>query len=460
MTDVIAGQSVALLGQFYDFQGGSLTDLDAIPTITVTSVATGATALAATTSGVTHPGTGSYGYVWAPGSGLTPGLYLAAWSGLKSSAPVTATETITVTAAASADATNTSPEGIWYATREDVMRALDVKETARSRRQIDDALEAASRSVDALCHRRFYPVDATRFFDWPNFQYAYPWRIWFDQWELRAVPASITSGGVDIPLAACLFEPVNSGPPFSSMELRRDQPYSFGVGQTPQRDVAINGPWGHRTTETALGMLTAAVTSTTATTVSVDGPTSAVTGVGSILRIDSERLIVTDRTQTSTGQTGTLTSSKSDVALTVADGTSFAADEVLTLGAERVRIDDIAGNVLTVERAYDGTVLAAHTTATIYAPRTLTVTRGALGTTADSHGNASTVYRYDPPGLVHQLTKAEAIWTLLQERSGWARMSSASGSSGSGAPVSLAALNDLRSQTTTEHGRKARQRTV
>jgi len=29
MTDVIAGQSVALLSQWYDFEGGSLTDLDA-----------------------------------------------------------------------------------------------------------------------------------------------------------------------------------------------------------------------------------------------------------------------------------------------------------------------------------------------------------------------------------------------------------------------------------------------
>lgn len=460
MTEVIAGQSVPLLSQWYDFQGGSLTDLDALPSIAFTSVATGVTVLASTTAGVTHAGTGSYGYVWTPYSSLTPGLYLATWSGLKSGAPVTATETITVTAPASADATNTSPEGIWYATREDVMHALDVKETTRNRRQIDDALEAASRSVEGQCHRRFYPVDATRYFDWPNFQYAYPWRIWFDQWELCAVPFSVTSGGVAIPISACNFEPINSGPPFSYVELRSDLSYSFGVGSTPQRDVAINGPWGYRITETGLGAITAAVSSTTATTISVDGATSAQVGVGSILRIDSERMLVTNRAQASTGQTGTLTASKSDVALTVANGTAYAVDEVLTLDAERIRVDDVTGNVLTVERAYDGTVLAAHTSATIYAPRTLTVTRGALGTTADTHGNASTVYRFDAPGLVHQLTKAEAIWSLLQERSGWARMSSASGSNSSGTPISLAALNDLRAQTVTEHGRKARQRVV
>ncbi|NUS26047.1 MAG: hypothetical protein HOV92_17745 [Streptomyces sp.] len=458
MTDVVAGQPVTILSQWYDFQGGSLVNLDATPTITVTSVATGATALSATTSGVTHPGTGSYGYTWTPGSGLTPGLYLATWSGLKTGAPVTATETITVAAPASADATNTSPEGIWYATREDITNVLDVPQTARNRRYVDAALEAASRSVEGLCHRRFYPVDATRYFDWPNFQYAYPWRIWFDQWELRAVPSSVTSGGQAIPISACNFEPINSGPPFSSVELRRDQPYSFGVSQTPQRDVAINGPWGYRLTETTLGAITAAVSSTTATTVSVDGPTSAAVGVGSILRLDSERVIVTDRAQTSTGQTGTLTASKSDVALTVANGAAYAVDEVLTLNAERIRVDDITGNVLTVERAYGGTVLAAHTTATIYAPRTLTVTRGALGTTADTHGNATTVYRFNAPGLVHQLTKAEAIWQLLQEQSGWFRKYATSGDSS--VIASRNAIEALREQTETEHGRKARQRAV
>lgn len=457
MSEVIAGQSVTLLSQWYDFAGGSLVNLDATPSITITSVATGSTALAATSSGVTHPSTGSYGYVWTPGSGLTPGLYLATWSGLKSSAPVTATEEITVVALASADATNTSPEGIWYTTREDVMGALDIKQTARNKRYIDQAIEAASRGVEGLLHRRFYPVQATRYWEWPNFQYAYPWRIWLDRWELLATPTAVTSGGTDIPVSACNFEPVNSGPPYSSLELRRDLSYSFGVGDTPQRDVAITGLWGYRLTETTLGA-TAGAMDASQTTVTVDGPTSAQVGVGSILRIDSERLLVTERALATTGQTGTIGGSKNDVTLTVANGAAFAVDEVITLDAERIRIDDIAGNNLLVERAWDGTVLAAHTSATIYAPRTLTVTRGALGTTADSHGSASTVYRFEPPGLVRQLTRAEALWTLLQERSGWFRRSATSGNST--AEVSRAAIDALAEQAVTAHGRKARQRVV
>ncbi len=100
MTDVIAGQSAALISQWYDYEGGSLVDLDATPTITITSIATGAPAVATTSTGVTHPGTGTYGYLWTPASSLTPGAYLAVWAGLKDAAPLTATESLTVTAAA------------------------------------------------------------------------------------------------------------------------------------------------------------------------------------------------------------------------------------------------------------------------------------------------------------------------------------------------------------------------
>lgn len=456
MTDVIAGQTVALLSQWFDFSGGSLTDLDATPTIAVTSIATGATALAATTSGVTHPGTGSYGYAWTPSSTLTPGSYLATWSGLKSGSPVTATETVTVYAPASAQATNTSPDGIWYATREDVMGAFDVKWTARNRRYVDQAIEAASRSVEGLCHRRFYPVLATRLFDWPPRSGMTPWILRLADQELISVSV-LTSGGRTITADEYNLEPVNSGPPFNRVEIKLSSDGSFGGGQTYQRDIQVAGLWGYRNAETSVGAL-AEILDATETGIDVDGATSALAGVGSVLRIDSERMLVTSRTQLSTGQTGTLTAGKSDVTLPVANGAAFAVDEVLLLDSERMRIDDIAGNTLTVERAYDGTVLAAHTTATIYAPRTLTVTRGALGTTADTHASGATVYEWQPPGLVRQLAKAEAITQLTQERSGWFIKASTSGNSAG--KVSADALQTLRDQTYTEHGRKARTRAV
>lgn len=100
MTDVIAGQTVALLSQWYAYEGGPLVDLDATPTIGITRVVGGTVILAPTTTGVSHPGTGSYGYGWTPATGLAPGLYLALWSGTTSGSPVSASESVTVTAPA------------------------------------------------------------------------------------------------------------------------------------------------------------------------------------------------------------------------------------------------------------------------------------------------------------------------------------------------------------------------
>ncbi len=459
MTDVIAGQSVTLLAQFYDFSGGSLTDLDATPTIGITSIADGTTALAATTTNVTHPGTGSYGYAWTPSASLTPGAYLATWSGLSSGNAVTATETITVTAPATAVATNTSPDGIWYATREEVKAELDVRETARSNTRIDRALEDASRRVEGLCHRRFYPVQATRYFDWPPRTGGTPWVLRLDDNELISV-TTLASGGTTITSDEYNLEPNQFGPPFSRVEVKLSTSAAYGGGSTYQRDIQISGLWGYRNTEATAGAL-AEVLDATETAVDVDGATAAAAGVGSILRVDSERMIVTERAQLSTGQTlggSGLTNLNSATAVTVQNGAAFALGEVILIDSEKMRVDDIAGNTLVVTRPWDGTTIAAHSVgATIYAPRTLTVQRGALGTTADTHANGSAVYRWAPPGGIRQLCIAEALTDLLQGRSGYARTAGSGENEREARGVGLA---DLRASAYQAYGRKARLRGV
>jgi hypothetical protein len=459
MNDVIAGQRLDLLAQFFDFSGGTLTDLDATPTIGIVSIASGAIALAATTSGVTHPGMGSYGYAWTPASSLTPGDYLATWSGLSSGSPVAATETVTVYAPASAENTNTSPDGVWYATREDIKAELDVKETARSNTRVDRAIEDASRAIEGMCHRTFFPVQATRLFDWPPRAGATPWILRLNDQELISV-STLASGGTTIAADEYLLEPINFGPPFNRVEVNIGTSASFGGGDTYQRDIQIAGLWGYRLTETSAGAL-AEILDDSETAVDVTGATSAMVGVGSILRVDSERILVKDRTQLSTGQTlggSGLTNLNSATSVTVQSGAAFAAGEVILIDAEKMRVDDIAGNTLIVTRPWDGTTLAAHTVgATIYAPRTLTVTRGALGTTAAAHASGSTVYRFDPPGPVRQLVIAEALTDLLQGRSGYARTA---GSGDSERETSGRGLKDLRDRVYVSHGRKARIRSV
>ncbi|MFF5842118.1 hypothetical protein ACFY74_11695 [Streptomyces massasporeus] len=353
--------------------------------------------------------------------------------------------------------------GTWFATREDVMRALDVKLTARDSRQIDRALESASRDVEALCHRTFAPTIATKSFDYPGPQAGRPWRLWLDANELISV-TTLTSGGVTISASDYFLEPQPYGPPYNRLEIDLDSSAAFSSGDTYQRAITVTGLWGYRNDETTVGALTAAVASTTASTVTVDAATSAEVGVGTVLRVDTERMLVTNRTMADTGQNvggAGLTAQNNSVSLTVTDGTAFAVDEVLLIESERMLVVDIAGNTLTVKRGWDGSVLAAHAAGVdIHAPRTLAVQRGALGTTAATHADAAPVVRWDPPGLVQDLAIAEAVTRLTNEQAGYARTRKTGDGGTSERAMDQTALSALRTQVYNAHGRKGRVRGV
>jgi hypothetical protein len=133
------------------------------------------------------------------------------------------------------------------------------------------------------------------------------------------------------------------------------------------------------------------------------------------------------------------------------------AGETILIDSERMLVTDVAGTVLTVVRAWDGTVPATHAGgADIYAPRTLTVERGALGTTAAAHNTATAITRHVVPGLVRNLTIAEAVTILLQEQSGYARQMG----QGENARTVGVGLEGLRQDCYRTFGRKARIRGV
>ncbi|MFG3276240.1 hypothetical protein [Streptomyces luteogriseus] len=353
--------------------------------------------------------------------------------------------------------------GVWFATREDVMRALDVKLTARNARQVDRALESASRDVEALCHRTFAPTIATKSFDYPGPQTGRLWRLWLDANELISV-TTLSSGGTTIAAADYFLEPQPYGPPYNRLEIDLDSPAAFSSGDTHQRAITVTGLWGYRNDESTVGALGAAVASTTATTLTVDAAASAEVGVGSVLRIDDERLLVTNRTMADTGQNvggSGLTAQQNSVSVAVTDGSAYAVDEVLLVESERMLVVDIAGNTLTVKRGWDGSVLAAHAAGVdIYAPRTLTVARGALGTTAATHADAAPVVRWDPPGLVQDLAIAEAVNRLTNEQGGYSRTRRTGDGGTSERAMDQTALASLRTQAYEALGRKARVRSV
>lgn len=129
--------------------------------------------------------------------------------------------------------------GIWYATRESVKDALDVKETARNNSQIDRCIEAASRSVEGQLHRKFYPYTSTRYFPWPV-RDSGAFSLYFDEHELVSV-STFLSGGTTITSDDYFLEPVNSGPPYKWVEIDLSSSAFFDSGDTYQRSIAITG---------------------------------------------------------------------------------------------------------------------------------------------------------------------------------------------------------------------------
>lgn len=297
------------------------------------------------------------------------------------------------------------------------MSAQDIKASAYNSAAIDAAIESASRSVEGLLHRTFYPWTGTRYFDYPSNQSARYWRLWLGRYELVSLTSIANNDGSTVSGANVFLEP-QDGPPYDRIEINTGTTAAWASGTTWQRAVAVTGVYGYDNTESQIGTTVEALDTTET---GVDGSTMPLVGVGTILRVDDERMIVTGKSWLTTAQTGSLGSLASNVTLTVVDGSGFLPGETLLIDSERVLVVDVSGNTLTVKRAVDGSVLATHTTATIYAPRSLTVQRGALGTTAATHLINAPAYAYQVPGTVRQLCIAYAVNNLLQNQGGYTR---------------------------------------
>jgi hypothetical protein len=356
---------------------------------------------------------------------------------------------------------------VWYCTREDVTGALDVKLSARNTRQVDRAIESGARSIEGLLHRSFRPVLATRYFDWPNRDSRTSWRLWLYENELISLD-TLTAGGVAIAPTDYFLEPVNLGPPYRWIEIDLSSSAAFSAGATHQRAIAGLGLWGFSNDEELVGTLVSDLDADEDDGATATWATPTI-GVGDVLRIGSERVIVTNKTMVNTGQDlggSGLSANIGNVTVQVTDGTAFAAGMVLRVDSERMLVVDLAGNDLTVKRAWDGTVLAAHSAGVdIYSLTGIELDRAALGTTLAAHLAGADIYRHEVPGLVRELNIAEAINTIQQEGTGYARRSGLGEERGTGKPnsdieASGRGLDDLRQQAYTAFGRQARNRAI
>jgi len=309
----------------------------------------------------------------------------------------------------------------WYTTREIVKLALDVKIAAQADWQIDDAIDSASREIEQATNRIFYPWTGTRYLDWPDLQMGSSYRVWLEENEAISI-LSLASGSNTISPSQYNLEPHNQGPPYDRIELKLSEGGSFGQSSSHQRDITATGVFGYQDDSAAAGTISAAVASTTATSLLVTDPQRI--GVGNLLRIDDERLLVTDRSWVDSGETlvSDIGSLNNNVTVPVQDGTLFRKGEPIAIDSEYLRVVDIVGNALIVTRAWDGTVLAPHSaTAKIYRSTSITVERGACGTTAATHLINAPITVHQAPGPVRTLCRAMAIDTVLQEQAGYAR---------------------------------------
>lgn len=337
----------------------------------------------------------------------------------------------------------------WYTSRERVMRAGDIKASAYVAAEIDQAIQSATRRVDKLCGRgdntrpAFAPWTGTLTLDWPTLLNPDAYRFWLRPNSLLSLTTAV-SGGETI-TSNCRLRPEH-GPPYSSVLVDAGTASILSVGSGVGVDsLALTGVWGvgqEERTNTAW-LLSGSITSS-ATSITLNAPV----GVGDTVRLENERLLVTEKAWADSTQDATLAASRDAETLAVSDGGVFLAGEELLIDAERVLVRDVAGNNLVVRRAVSGSTLAAHAGSSIFWARTCTVRRGTLGTTAAAH-NGVQVHVHQPDPIAEQLTVAYALDQRAQETATYARTT---GSGDAERQASGRSIKDLEGELVAAYG--------
>jgi hypothetical protein len=371
-----------------------------------------------------------------------------------------------------------------YCNRTDVQRAPDFKNGVVENARIDRALASAAGKIEGRLHRLFYPLDTTYRFDWPNYQYAAVWEVYLDRWDLQVLTQLQSPYGTVIPLNEAIGYPLNRKPgfPYRRIQLDRGSNAAWGSASSPQAAIWATGTWAFTIDMDAAGTLTAAIASTTATMIDVSDGSQAGPGdvliinpgtsaapytqaqyahtFGAIGALTGERVIITDVAATTTGLTqssGCTTAVESDNQLTSTGAGTLNTGETLVLDGERMLVTQIVAGVATVTRAWDGTVLATHSGATVNALRQYTVLRGQLGTPAATYAGTENVSRHRPPQLIRDLSIAEAVNQVSQETAGYGRTV---GGPDAAVPAPGSDLPNLWDEAITTFGRQARSRAV
>lgn len=346
-----------------------------------------------------------------------------------------------------------TPDEVSYCTRERVQATLDQANAPRLNAVIDAGCRSGSRKVEGITHRRFYPTKAVRYPD-PS-RYVDGGILWLNHIDLEVLTLTslVVDGTTLVEGTDFVLRPAVG--PHTSIKLLDSSSASW---PTEPGSIVITGEFGASDTTAAAGTLAAAITTTSETSMTVSD--SSLVGVGDLVTVDSERVIVTEKglATTTATLTGTVAADTSVVTIPVSSGALVHAGETITVGAESMYVEYVAGNNLIVKRAQNASVLAAHAAAdVVYAPRLCTIRRGTTGTTAATHLTAAALSRNDPPSLVQEVALAKSMDSSEQGKSGYSRTSGVADnrreSGGTGVAAAIAAaVDDLY----TTYGRQGR----
>ncbi len=316
--------------------------------------------------------------------------------------------------------------GNWYCSREAVKTAAKITDTDRHV-QIDRLIEGESRRIERATRRIYIPKAQTRLYRWPLPGNEVSNVLWLD-FDLLSITTLQSKAQDSTPTTIAssdyFLEPQAYGPPYDRIEIDLSSSAAFEGGDTPQRSISVAGSWGYGNDTRSVGTIASGLDSSASATSMVCSNASLI-DVGDTLLVESEQVFVSDRAFAALDSIlidGALTANKAEVTVTVDGSHGILAGEIIMVDSEQMFVVSVATNDLTVIRAYNDSTLAAHSNnAAVQINRTLTIERGANGTTAATHADATAISKYEPPFDINELCIASAVAAVHQDSAGWGR---------------------------------------
>jgi hypothetical protein len=156
---------------------------------------------------------------------------------------------------------------------------------------VDSIIESSSRLIDQITRRTFYPIIETRYFDVPN---EHPSDLWLDYNDLLAL-TTLTNGDATAIASTDYILHDKNRTPYYKVSLRDVSTIDWELNSSNSADqvISILGTWGyHDDYSHAWEAVTTISEDLDISETGVDMTSVARMGVGSIIKIDSEIMIV------------------------------------------------------------------------------------------------------------------------------------------------------------------------